>query len=61
MVDLGGVVGEAVLPDEIEVVLELLLGLVHPALDLLEHGLEVHGVLDDCEAEIEQTEEIAVE
>ena len=44
---LGGIVGEAVAPDEVEVVLELALGLVLLRLDLALHRLEVHGMHDD--------------
>jgi hypothetical protein len=43
----GVVVGEAVCPDEVEVVLELTLGAVVLALDAPEHRPEVHRVLND--------------
>ena len=47
---LCGIVREAVLPDEVQVVLEFLFGLVLLLLDFLEHCLEIHWVGDDCRA-----------
>ena len=47
---LGRVVQKAVVPYELEVVLELAFRLVLLRLDLALHALEVHGVLDDCAA-----------
>jgi hypothetical protein len=42
------VVLETVVPDEVEVVDEISLGLELKALELLGHGPEVHGLFDDC-------------
>jgi hypothetical protein len=42
------VVFETVVPDEVEVVDEFGLGLVLQALELLGHGAQIHGLLDDC-------------
>ena len=41
------VVTEAVRPNQIEIVLKFLLRLVLLLLHLLEHGLEIHGILND--------------
>jgi hypothetical protein len=44
---LGSIVRETVGPNEIQVVLKLAFGLVLLLLDLLEHGLQIHGISND--------------